>query len=255
MPIETQLLAAVGSPVIQQECAARRWKAAGFTLLECLVAMALGLGVVSMALTAWQSSQQTWQAVMAQQNLQHNARAALDAIARQADLTGGEDAHGVVTPPKVFATDQPQGGDTLQLSHPRSVDASDCQGNRHGTQAWVQSQFQRSSTTPNDFACKDLLGPDSTFQALAEGVEDFQVMLAETSTDRQTLQWKTPSAVRDWANVVAVEVCLRLASPTLHGAATATVTGCQGEALKGDGHLQGVVRRVMRVQRWRPFHA
>ena len=38
-------------------------------------------------------------------------------------------------PPKVFATDQPQGGDTLQLSPPRSVDASDCQGNRHGIAA------------------------------------------------------------------------------------------------------------------------
>jgi prepilin-type N-terminal cleavage/methylation domain-containing protein len=234
--------------------AARPVNAAGFTLLELLVAMALGLGVVSMALTAWQSSQQTWQAFMAQQNLQHNARAALDAIARQADLTGGEATFGVSAPTKVFATDQPQGGDTLQLSHPRSVDASDCQGNRHGTHAWVQSQFQRSASTANDFVCKDLLGPNSTYQALAEGVEDFQVMLAETDTDHATLQWKSPSAVSDWTQVLAVEVCVRLASPTVHGAATATVTGCNGEVIQGDGRVRLVVRRVMRVQRLGPFH-
>ena len=54
----------------------------GFTVLELLVAMSLGLVVVHVALSAWQTSQQSWLALVAQQNLQHNARAALEAMAQ-----------------------------------------------------------------------------------------------------------------------------------------------------------------------------
>ena len=244
----------------------------GFTLIECLVAMSLGLIVTHLALTTWQTSQQSWLAVAAQHNLQHNARAALDAIAKQTELTSAAvlmssaDGAGVTLdpswspsalslttslptpPPKVFATDNARGGDTLQLSHLRSVDASDCQGNQRGTDAWVQSQFQRSTSTALDFSCKDVRADGSTYQALAEGVEDFQVQLAEVSVDAHSLQWLSPSAVTDWRRVVAIEVCLRLASPTVHATAPSRLRGCAGEALPADGHLRRVVRRVMRVQ-------
>jgi type II secretory pathway component PulJ len=246
----------------------------GFTVLELLVAMSLGLVVVHVALSAWQTSQQSWLALVAQQNLQHNARAALEAMAQQAALTGANVLVGAgnspavalassqsarpadlgTTLPAVFAMDNAHGGDSLRLGHWRDADASDCQGNRHGTDAWVQSQFQRSTSTPHDFACKDVRAPSSTYQALAEGVEDFQVRLAEVSGDGQRLRWQTPSAVIDWHQVVAIEVCLRVASPTLHAVAQTSTRGCSGEALPADGHLRRVVRRVMRVQQRDAFH-
>lgn len=249
-----------------------RQRIRGFTLIECLVAMSLGLIVTHTALTTWQTSQQSWQALTAQQHLQHNARAALEAIAKQAELTSAgvlmrsADSSAVTvdtswnpsplntSPPTVFATDNARGGDSLQLSHLRSVDASDCQGNQRGTNAWVHNQFQRSTSTVHDFACKDLHAAGSTYQALAEGIEDFQVQLAEVSADAHSLQWRTPSAVTNWQRVVAIEVCLRLASPTVHAAAPTNLRGCAGEALPADGHARRVMRRVMRVQQRGAFH-
>ena len=184
----------------------------GFSLMEMLVGISLGLVVLTMALSAWHTSQQAWQALVAQQNLQHNIRAALQALTTQAELSGAAVLMGVpnrtavvavrhdLGQPAVWASDNAKGGDSLQLSHSRHLDSGDCQGNRNNMGDTIRSQFQRSSSTVNDFACKDVLAAGSTYQAIAEGVEDVQVRLAERSADGQRLQWKTPSDVRDAAH-------------------------------------------------------
>lgn len=240
----------------------------GFTLLEWLMGMSLGLSVLGMALSFWQTSQQSGLALAAQHHLQHNTRVALQHIVSQSELVGSAQLIGVAgsigvralddlasgMALDIVATDVSKGGDTLVLAHWRSLDPTDCQGNSHGTATSVRQQFQRSTSTPNDFACKDLLASGSTYQSLAEGVEDFQVRFAEVSTDRQSLQWRTPSQVTQWGQVVAMEVCLRMVSPTRVSAARTSRVGCQGEALAVDGRLRQVVRRIVRVRRQEAFN-
>ena len=216
-------------------------------MLELLLGISLGLAVLGMALSVWQTSQQSRLAFAAQQNLQHNARLAFEAILAQAELVGA-------TTLDLSATDHAKGGDSLVLGHSRSVDPLDCQGNRNGTAMMIRNQFQRSTSTVNDFACKDLLAAGSTYQALAEGIEDFQIELAEVTPDAQKLQWKTPSQVTQWDHVVAIEVCLRLVSPQRVIAANRTNLGCQGESVPADGHLRWVQRRMVQVRRHAPFN-
>ena len=236
----------------------------GFTLPELLVGLAIGLAVLTTALTLWHSTRSLWLGFVAQQQLQHNARRAFDVIDQQAHLAGAATLLGVagstgLTPsaaygdsdPEVRATDGAAAGDTLSLGHWRSVDPTDCQGNSgtSGTSAaLVLSQFQRSTTTTHDFACKDARAIGSTFQALAEGAEDLQIQLAEVSADGLRVQWKTPSQVTQWSQVQAIEVCLRWVSRLPVAASDVGVIGCNGERIAGDGHVRQVMRRTIALR-------
>lgn len=230
----------------------------GFTLPELLIGLAVGLSVLATALTVWHNGRSLWLGFVAQQQLQHNARRVLEAIEQQARLAGAATLLGVAgssgltpsapyddTAPELRASDGGKAGDTLSLGHWHSVDAADCLGNRSSNASLVLSQFQRSATTPNDLACKDVRASGSTFQALAEGVEDLQVQLAEASVDGQRVQWKTPSQVSSWSRVQAIEVCLRLVSSLRVAALDAGIVGCSGERIAADGHVRRVVRRIV----------
>lgn len=245
----------------------------GFTVLELLLGLSLGLTVLGLALSVWQTSQQSALALTAQQNLHHNARVAVEAILQQAELAGAAqlvrvpNSLGVIAETDttttatdaglldVDAVDNPKGGDSLVLAHWRSLSDTDCQGNHNGSAASIRNQFQRSTSTTHDFACKDLLASGSTYQALAEGVEDMQIEVAEVTPDSQKLQWKTPSQVTQWARVVAIEVCLRMVSPARVTAARAFSLGCQDEAVPADGHLRLLVRRTVQVRRHEAFNS
>lgn len=230
----------------------------GFTLTELLLGLAVGLAVLGTALTVWQHGRRLWLGFVAQQQLQHNARRVFDAVEQQARLAGAGTLLGVAgssglspsapydeASPEIRASDGGRAGDTLGLGHWRSVDTADCLGNRSGSAALVLSQFQRSTTTANDFACKDLRASGSSFQALAEGVEDLQVQLAEASADGLRVQWKTPGQVSQWSRVQALEVCVRLVSSLRVAALDAGLIGCSGEPVSADGHLRRVRRRTV----------
>lgn len=230
----------------------------GLTLLELLIGLAMGLGVLATALTVWHNGRSLWLGFVAQQQLQHNGQRVFDAIEQQARLAGaaallGVAGSGGLSPsapydeasPEVRAADGGRAGDALSLGHWRSVDAADCLGNRSGSAALVLSQFQRSTTTVNDLACKDLRASGSSFQALAEGVEDLQVQLAEVSADGQRVQWKTPSQVSLWSQVQGIEVCVRLVSRVRVATHDPGLIGCSGERVSADGHVRRVLRRTV----------
>lgn len=235
--------------------------ARGMSLPEVMVALALGLGIGLTALTAWHALRASGQAFLAQQSLQHNARMAWAALRTQALLAGGAQLLGVagsagVRPTSaetlarsaVQATDGgPRGSDTLQLVHWRSLDAQDCLGQSAGSQPLVASQFQRSTSTVDDLACKDTQVSGSTFQSLAEGVRDLQVWLAEVSADGQGLQWKTPAQVSDPARVVALRVCLHMTTPEPVREATGGI-GCREEAVASDGRLHHTVTHTLALR-------
>lgn len=238
----------------------RRALAPGATLLGLLMGMGLGGLVMGVALSVWQTAQQNGLALAAQQQLYHNARSVMQALLQQAELATAAQLVGVAgsigvaweddsTDPHVRATDALKGSDTLSLSHWRNLDDLDCQGNRNSTQPRIRNQFQRSTSTVNDFACKDTLLPGSTYQALAEGVVDFQVWLAEVSAEGQRLQWRTPSPDIDGQRVVAVAWCMQVISTTRVSVATMQRKGCADEPLPADGFLHQRFHRLVRVRR------
>lgn len=231
----------------------------GYTLPELLIGMVLGLCVIATATVAYGTSKQTWSAMAAADAVHANARVALRNIREQAHMSGA--AYLITRSNAQFAVALSPSEDTeqaalsgidgspyvesLSLGHWHALDAIDCQGNTGSTHPHVRNDYKLN--THQELSCKDLNLASSTYQALAEGIEDFQLRYAEATPSTQTIQWKTASQVSDMGHVLAIEVCLRVASTqTVHNAKPHTgQLGCHSEALPADGRVRRTFKRVI----------
>ncbi len=235
----------------------------GYTLPELLIGMALGLWVIAAATVAYGTSKQTWTAMAATDAMYANARAALRNIREHAHMSGAAylltNANNAQFAVELSPSEDPAQAalsgvngskyvESLTLSHWHALNAIDCQGNTGSTHTRVRSDYKLN--TNKELSCKDLNLSGSTYQALAEGVEDFQLRYAEANPNTQTIQWKTADHVNDMDKVLAIDVCLRVASiQTVHNAKpNPSFTGCQAEALPFDGHVRRTFKRVIALR-------
>lgn len=235
----------------------------GHTLPELLVGLSVGLIVVVTATALLGMSRQSWLSMSAAESLHTNARAALRTLRTHAWLAGSVDVQATQANSwqiiSLFTTAQPdlagtQGNKSqrsITLSHSSAVDSRDCQGNHLNKLAVVRNDFKFNSST--EFSCKDLNETGSTYQALAEGVEDMQVRYAQANPANQTLQWKTADQVSDMSQVMAIEVCLRVASAAnvQTPKPSSPLKGCSGENITHDGQMRRVFRRVYSLRNHR----
>ena len=244
----------------------------GYTLPELLIGMTLGLLVIAAATSAYGTSKQTWNAMAAADAVHANARVALRNIREQAHMAGASfliasshstsdqanadaiDFNVEISPPEDAGQSTLAGVngtkylESLTLGHWHALDAIDCQGNTGSTHTSVRNDYKLN--TNKELSCKDLNLANSTYQALAEGVEDFQVRYAEANASTQTIQWKTANQVAIMTQVLAIEVCLRIASiNTVHNTKPHTnIKGCQDEALPSDGRVRRTFKRVITLR-------
>lgn len=234
--------------------------------------MALSLLVIAAATAAYSTSKQTWNAMAAADAVHANARVALRNIREQAHLAGASlltvsshsasnqanadtsDFNVEISPSEDVGQAALAGVngtkyiESLTLGHWHALDGTDCQGNTGSTHTSVRNDYKLN--TNKELSCKDLNLTNSTYQALAEGVEDFQLRYAEANFNTQTIQWKTANQVTDMSQVLAIEVCLRVTSiNTVHNTKPNTnIKGCQDEALPSDGRVRRTFKRVMALR-------
>jgi type IV pilus assembly protein PilW len=235
----------------------------GYTLPELLIGLTLSLLVIAAATSAYGTSKQTWNAMAAADAVHANARVALRNIREQAHMAGAayllaNNSNGNFTVDVSLSEDAGQAAlagvngtkyvESLTVGHWHALDAMDCQGNTGSTHTTVRNDYKLN--TNKELSCKDLNLTNSTYQALAEGVEDFQLRYAEANPSTQTLQWKTANQVTDMSQVLAIEVCLRVASVnTVHNAKpNSSLKGCQDEALPSDGRVRRTFKRVVALR-------
>jgi len=237
-----------------EDAASKTSNSKGYSLTELLIGLGLSSLVVAIALSVYQLCRQSWQAISATDALYQNAQVAIRAIRRQADLDGAayllsaSDNHVMLSTPYPSVSNPSEG---LVLSHWSGVDPFDCQGNSSASpSALISNSFKRSSN--KELTCKDINTSGSSYQALAEGVEDLQTRFAQINPVLNTLQWVNASALFGSAQIVAIEVCLRLATTIRIGVAVkgtlAPTTGCNGETIAADGKLRRVFRQVMALR-------
>jgi type IV pilus assembly protein PilW len=236
----------------------------GFTMVELLIGMALSLLVIAAATTAYGTSKQTWSVMAAADAVHANARIALRNIREQswaagaaylkatsnsdsrfsAEVSGNEEPGQAA----IAGVNGSKYVESLTLGHWHAIDDIDCQGNASSTHSTVSNHYKLN--TNKELTCKDLNLNNSTYQALAEGVEDFQLRYAEAHPVAQTVQWKTANQVTAMSQVIAIEVCLVVASiNTVNHTKPSTInTGCQGEALASDGRVRRTFKRVMALR-------
>jgi len=231
--------------------------ARGHTLPELLIGLAVSLGVVLSAVACYNISRQSWAAFDAVDALHHNARAALRNLHAQALRAGGAQLSTAADGQRVQRTalhdsSQPdlQGTegtrtDSVSLGHWHSLSPYDCQGNHTGRDTLVLNSYQVN--TKKELTCKDLRLSGSTYQALAEGVEDLQVRYAQAQAN-QTVQWVTAAQVTDMRQVLAIELCLRLVSTQPNTTRNTLSLGCQGETVAADGFSRRVLRRSVALR-------
>jgi type IV pilus assembly protein PilW len=234
--------------------------------------MTLGLLVIAAATSAYGMSKQTWNAMAAADAVHANARVALRNIREQAHMAGASflsaSIHSTSNQANADAIDfsveiSPSEDvgqaalagvngtkyvESITLGHWHALDAIDCQGNTGSTHTSVRNDYKLN--TNKELSCKDLNLTNSTYQALAEGVEDFQLRYAEANPSTQAIQWKTANQVTDMSQVLAIEVCLRVASiNTVHNTKpNRNIKGCQDEALPPDGRVRRTFKRVMALR-------
>jgi type IV pilus assembly protein PilW len=232
----------------------------GFTLAELLIGMTLSLLIIAAASTAYGTSKQTWNAMVAVDSVYANARIALRNIHEQSLMAGAAYLKATSNTDGRFSVDVSTSEDlgqaalagvksstyseSLTLSHWHALDVTDCQGNVSSTQSTVRNSYKLN--TNKELTCKDLNLNNSTYQALAEGLEDFQVRYAETNPMAQTVQWKTANQVSAMSQVIGLEVCVVVASISNANQTKSSIsnTGCQGQALASDGRVRRTFKRV-----------
>ena len=227
-------------------------------LADALLSMTLTLCALTATVSAWsdlRATQQTMQALEQLHTQQREVQRLLERLSLSAGATlvttnpGGQ-LQWVSKSPPVGGTEGPR-EDTLTWLVPREIDPRDCQGNQASSLDLLGHQFKLSSK--QELSCKDSQRSGTLFQALAERVEDLQVLYAEASVipgldpAQAPLQWKTADQVLDWRQVRALNGCLRWASPAKLRQAPATMQGCQNESVPGDGRLRQRLRSTLRL--------
>ena len=233
----------------------------GHTLPELLIGMTLSLLVIAAATSAYGVSQHSRTTMAAADALHANARVALRNLREQAQGLGGAYLEAApsntvrISPaedigqPALAGIHGSNTTESVTLGHWHALDAVDCQGNAASTHSTVRNDYKRN--THKELTCKDLNLTNSTYQALAEGVEEFQVRYAQANPVSHTLQWLTADQVTDMSHVMAIEICLRMASLAVVNSTASVQTkskGCLDEPLVADGRLRRVFKRVIALR-------
>ena len=241
---------------------------AGFGLIELMLGLALGLVVVWAAQQAYQAQRQSWLLLQDSLHMMHNANAAFDRLQtslQSADATvlqaAGKGHVMLQTPPASdwWLNEGNSRSDALAISHFSALNVYDCQGN--ATQPNEPLQRIRDSYQLNDkqeLTCKNDLFAQTTYQAIAEGVEDVQLLYAlrtrsAIQSSAEMWQWQAANPTAFTTQVMAIEICLRMVSPRNGPASVAdlpaaTGLGCRNEPLPNDGKLRRVLRRVVALR-------
>ena len=268
-------------PVTQNRSRARLQR--GFSIVELMVGLTIGLFIVLAAVSSLVFTQATSSVVDDGARLQQKADAIFRNIGYHISQAGAIDLIPADDPGRVrFSISYPGFGvtasgvvanfagtdgasntpDTLSVSYEKTFDpdfpadrtrtiSRDCLGNQPtGMQANVNNVFSLDTST-NDLMCLGAAA-DTPAQSIANGVEDFQVLYGVQTgvPGAENYRYFTASTVPDWAQIQAVRVCIQIigdsnGNPKL---SSLKLTGCRGQTLTNDNHLRRIFTRTFSVR-------
>ena len=162
----------------------------GFSLVELMVSLLVGLFAMAVLLGVYQSNTSVARFHNAVLKVQENGRFATDVIGRTARMAGYDDpmtATEVAAPlidgsinragAQISQTGLKLDGDTVSIRYEGGADIRDCQGQSVAADDWVTNMY--AITTDNNLVCATFTnnsGLVSDAITLAEGVEDMRVL-------------------------------------------------------------------------------
>lgn len=193
-----------------------RGKQSGIGLIELMIAMTIGLLLLSGLSYFLMSTSQTSRTTSDLSRMQENGRYALDILSasiRQAGYKDDPDQAfaGVYGLPALATTDGAgTAADTLTVRYaPQDSAATDCAGNTPAAGTPITETYRIAG---GNLECNGVV--------VAAGVENMQLQLVEGTAAGLSAGYALPGAVDD-NNVIAVQVSLLVAGPSASAAASA----------------------------------
>ncbi|ABM38210.1 PilW family protein [Polaromonas naphthalenivorans] len=252
----------------------------GFSLMELMVGLTIGLLVVVAALGSFLYTQISSGVVGDSARLQQEADNTFrilgfqiqqagainlgqsttdpDRVIFSSAFTGFDPTTTGATAGQIFSIHGLEGAsnapDTLRVSYQDGNGTThDCLGNTLLTSnTWnnARRNIRMDNQFTVDTAKKELNCAGATAagaQPIADGVEDFQVTYGVQTVAGGVLQYQfyTADLVPDWTNIQAVTVCLQFIGENRGNPQPGlVVTGCRGQTVTNDGLLRKVFRRT-----------
>ncbi|MGD2112584.1 MAG: PilW family protein [Gammaproteobacteria bacterium] len=219
----------------------------GFTLVEMMIAVVIGLLLIAGTLSVYLGSKQGYRLASGLTLMQATGRATLDLLTRDIMLAGFPQAAGIeaVVPGTGFTEDG--GGsnsDRITVHYQSSVD---CLNSAGGTPVYadgMQYAKNRYFVQNGNLMCEALAEDNTVVQAgvMVEGIENLQILYGEDhdATDGVTnaTRYITAGNVTDWDNVVSVRIGIIVASrdniATTDDTSTFSLIGQAPAAAAGD---------------------
>lgn len=172
----------------------------GYSLVELMVALALGLILVASVLQVYMSGKQSHNTREGAAELFDNARFALHLLTRDIGMSGYDNGDSLLA---ISAATDNNAGDSITVRY-RST--TDCLG--HATGGIATNRYYISGTT---LMCQGNGDPDPA--VLTEGIENMQILYGEdTNADFTADRFVNAPDVGNWANIASVRVALLASS-------------------------------------------
>lgn len=195
----------------------------GFTLVELMVSLLVGLIAMAVLLGVYHSNTSTARFHNAVLKVQENGRFATDVIGRTARMAGYDDPMTATNVPapliegsmdssgaQISQTGLRTDGDTVSIRYEGGSDIRDCQGQSVAADDWVTNMY--AITTDNNLVCATFTNNSSLVSdaiSLAEGVEDMRVIYGlDIDATGDINRYVRAQAVSDWSQVLSLRVSL-----------------------------------------------
>jgi type IV pilus assembly protein PilW len=182
----------------------------GFTLIELMIAVVLGLLLIAGTMTVFVSTKQGYRLENGLSLMQATGRATLDLLAKEVTMAGFPQENNIETFIPAMTTDG--GGSSSDQFAIRYQSDTDC---LNGTPT-VYADGKRYAKNMyfiqnNALVCRTLAEDDSTIAeaVVVQGVENMQLLYGEDNIDdsvTNATRYVTAGNVIDWDNVVSVRI-------------------------------------------------
>lgn len=212
----------------------------GFTLVELLVAMTIGLVLLLVIGTVFVSSRQTFSEQENHARLQETGRFALEVIGRSIKQAGhveipfsGFKVEFEGTPIS-GANGSSNAPDTITLQFEGAIGESDCQTESVDIAGKIIQNHFNVDTTNAELQCDGIIadtpGAPTAGSALLSNIEDLQVVYG-ISTDSLPSVNQYVELPADWNQVVSARVCVLARSEKTNIASAGNYLDCNGNSV------------------------
>ena len=234
----------------------------GFTLIELMIALVLGLLVMGMVITVYLSNMQASRFQNGLLRVQENGRFAIDVLTRTMRMAGYDDpasaasvtGHAIEGAATAGAAALTQTGiktntDIIAVTYEGGTDIRDCQGNNF-VQGIIRTSQYAIRDDGNLVCLTDAAG--STAMELAEGIEDMQILYGIDSNDNGVANRYVDVAnigVGNLDNIISLEITLLVNSVSNVLASTDNVClGCVVFAGSTDQLLRAEFQTIVDIR-------